>query len=425
MAKDLGFKYLPRIADQVLARLLKEAGAVQIRGPRWCGKTATAEQAAASSIYLQDPDQGANYLQLAEAKPSLLLEGPEPRLIDEWQMAPQLWDAVRFALDRGHGRGRFILTESSTPRKSEQPAHSGIGRIARMTMRTMSLFESGESNGAVSLSSLFDGNQDIGAIVDFDIEDIAYAICRGGWPEAVTEPNRNVALSMARNYIDELLDSDIEEMDGISRNKTWMRSILRSYARNVSSEASLSTIAADMQGEPPSRETVSNYVDALNRACVFEDLEAWVPRLRSKTSVRTSPTRHFCDPSLAATVLGATPKKLLTDFETFGLLFESMCIRDLRIYANALRGSVYHYRDKTGLEADAAIVLDDGRWALVEVKLGSSAIEEAAEHLKKLANKIDSDREGKASFLMVLTGTTTAYRRNDGIIVVPLASLAP
>lgn len=417
--------YLPRIADGVLARLLKEAGAVQIKGPRWCGKTATAEQAAASCVYLQDPDQGANYLQLAAAKPSLLLKGDEPRLIDEWQMAPQIWDAVRFALDREHGRGRFILTGSATPRKEGRPAHSGIGRIARMTMRTMSLFESGESSGEVSLSLLFEGNRDIGAIVNFDIEKIAHAVCRGGWPEAVTEPDRKIALSMARNYINQLLDSDIEEMDGIVRNKTWMRSILRSYARNVSSEAPLSTIAADMQGEPPSRETVAGYADALSRACVFDDLEAWTPRLRSKTAVRTSPTRHFCDPSLAAAVLGATPDGLLGDFNTFGLLFESMCIRDLRVYVDAIGGTVYHYRDKTGLEADAAIVLDDGRWALVEVKLGSGAVEDAAAHLKKLAGKIDTDYEGKASFLMVLTGTATAYLRDDGVVVAPLASLAP
>lgn len=230
---------------------------------------------------------------------------------------------------------------------------------------------------------------------------------------------------MARNYIAQLLDSDIEEMDGIKRNRAWMKSILRSYARNISSEASLATIAADMQGEPPSRETVSEYTDALNRAYIFDDLEAWTPRLRSKTAIRTSPTRHFCDPSLAAATLGATPGNLFSDFETFGLLFESMCIRDLRVYTDALGGSVYHYRDKTGLEADAAIVLNDGRWALVEVKLGSKAIDDAAAHLKKLAGKIDSSHEGEASLLLVLTGTSTAYRRDDGVIVAPLASLAP
>ena len=425
MATKQNNKYLPRVADQVLEGLLRISGAVQIKGPKWCGKTATAQQHAKSSIYLQDPDQSGTYLQLASAKPSLLLEGDEPRLIDEWQMAPQLWDAVRFAIDQGKGRGRFILTGSATPRKSEQPAHSGIGRIARMKMRTMSLFESKESSGEVSISSLFDGNCDIGAIVDFDIEDIAQAICRGGWPEAVIESNKKDALVMPQNYITQLLDSDIEEMDGINRNKTWMRSILRSYARNVSSEASLSTIVADMQSEAPSRETVSDYVDALNRACVLEDLEAWTPRLRSKTAIRTSPTRHFCDPSLAAAVLGATPEKLLTDFETFGLLFESMCIRDLRVYASAIGGYVYHYRDKTGLEADAVIVLNDGHWGLVEVKLGSGAIEKAAVHLKKLARKVDFSYEGEASFLMVVTGTQAAYCRDDGVIVAPLASLAP
>ena len=297
--------YLPRVADKVLARKLKSSGAVQIKGPKWCGKTATAEQAAASSIYMQDPDNGPSYIQLADSKPSLLLKGDEPRLIDEWQMAPQLWDAVRFAIDRGQGRGRFILTGSATPRASEMPAHSGVGRIARMNMRPMSLFESRESTGSVSLASLFDGNTDVADMVNFDIERIAYSLCRGGWPEAVIEPNHGVALSMAPDYISELLDSDIEEIDGLRRNKTWMTQIIRSYARNISTEASLATIAADMQGEPPSRNTVSEYVDALTRACVFEDLEAWAPRLRSKTAVRTSPTRHFCDPSLAVAALGA------------------------------------------------------------------------------------------------------------------------
>ena len=274
--------YLPRVADKVLARKLKSSGAVQIKGPKWCGKTATAEQAAASSIYMQDPDNGPSYIQLADSKPSLLLKGDEPRLIDEWQMAPQLWDAVRFAIDRGKGRGRFILTGSATPRASEMPAHSGVGRIARINMRPMSLFESRESTGSVSLASLFDGNTDVADMVDFDIERIVYSLCRGGWPEAVIEPNHGIALSMAPDYISELLDSDIDEIDGLRRNKTWMAQIIRSYARNISTEASLATIAADMQGEPPSRNTVSEYVDALTRACVFEDLEAWAPRLRSK-----------------------------------------------------------------------------------------------------------------------------------------------
>ena len=417
--------YLPRVADEVLTRKLKVAGAVQIQGPKWCGKTATAQQAAASAIYMQDPDNSADYLQLAFSKPSLLLEGDTPRLIDEWQMAPQLWDAVRYAIDREHGRGRFILTGSSTPRLSETPAHSGVGRFARITMRTMSLWEARESTGAVSLADLFAGRHNIGALVDFDIERIAFAICRGGWPEAVTEKDDASALEMAKEYVSLLLDTDIAQIDGINRNRTWAQAILRSYARNTASQATLVTIGKDLQSDSPTRNTVSDYVDALNRAFVFEDLPAWNPRLRSKTAVRTSPTRHFCDPSLAAVMLNATPKQLLTDFETFGLLFESLCVHDLRVYIDSLGGHVYHYRDKTGLEADAVLVLDDGRWALVEVKLGKQSINQAAEHLKKLAQRINTNHEGEPEFLLVLTGTQAAYRREDDVLVSPLAALKP
>ncbi len=419
-------QYLPRIADDMLTRKLRTAGAVHIVGPKWCGKTATARQRSASQVYLQDPDNGPALLALADAKPSAILAGEEPRLIDEWQMAPQLWDAVRFAIDNGSGRGRFILTGSATPRRTgEQPQHSGVGRISNMTMRPMSLYESGESSGAISLSSLFDGDLAVAGITNFDIERTAFALCRGGWPEAVIEQNQQNALDMASDYVSELLDADIEQMDGMRRNKTWMRSIMRSYARNTASEAPLTTIANDMQGEPPSIDTVADYVDALTRAYVIEDLAAWGPRLRSKTAVRTSPTRHFVDPSIAATMLKATPSKLLSDFETFGLLFESLCVRDLRIYADALQGQVRHYRDKTGLEADAVITLDDGRWALVEVKLGSRMIDQAAKHLLKLADRVDQQREGSPAFLLVLTGTATAYRREDGVLVAPLSMLAP
>lgn len=415
--------YLPRVIDSSLKKALKASGAVQIKGPKWCGKTATAEHHSASQVYLQDPDRRASLLALAETKPSLILEGDEPRLIDEWQEAPQLWDAVRFAVDHGKGKGRFILTGSSTPKV--KPAHSGVGRIAPLRMRTMSLYESQESNAAVSLSSLFEGNTDISGLADFDIQDISFAICRGGWPEAVLDPDEETALMQASNYVTELIESDIEAMDGIKRNATWMRSIMRSYARNISSEAALTTIAADMQGEPPSMATVAEYVDALARASVTEDLEAWSPRLRSKTAIRTSPTRHFTDPAIAAALLNASPALLLEDFNTFGLLFESMCVRDLRVYTEALRGNVFHYRDKTGLEADAVLSLHDGRWALVEVKMGHSKIDEAAEHLKKLASRIDTDHEGAPSFMMVLTATEAAYRREDGVVVVPLACLAP
>lgn len=413
--------YLPRVADMRLDDALRSSGAVHIKGPKWCGKTETGIHHTRSQIYLQDPDKSPALLAMADSKPSKLLIGDRPRLIDEWQMAPQLWDAVRFAVDREKVRGGYVLTDSSTPKI--RPAHTGVGRIAPLEMSTMSLLETGESTGAVSLLSLFEGTLDIAQVAGLDVDDYARVICRGGWPEAVVSESRGDAGRMARDYVCELLDSNINEMDGIRRNRTWMRQIMRSYARNVSGQASLSTIAADMQGEPPSAPTLSEYVDALSRAFVLNDLSAWNPRLRSKTAVRTSPTRHFSDPSIAAAVLAATPRGLLDDFETFGLLFESLCIHDLRVYASALGGSLYHYRDKTGLEADAVVVLDDGRWALVEVKMGQSRIDEGAAHLLKLAERIDQTREGRPSFLMVLTSTACAYRRKDGAVVVPLACL--
>ena len=413
--------YLPRVADMRLDDALRSSGAVHIKGPKWCGKTETGIHHTRSQVYLQDPDKSPALLAMADSKPSELLIGDKPRLIDEWQMAPQLWDAVRFAVDREKVRGGYVLTGSSTPKI--RPAHTGVGRIAPLEMSTMSLLETGESTGAVSLLSLFEGTLDIAQVAGLDVDDYARVICRGGWPEAVVSESRGDAGRMARDYVLELLDSNINEMDGIRRNRTWMRQIMRSYARNVSGQASLSTIAADMQGEPPSAPTLSEYVDALSRAFVLNDLSAWNPRLRSKTAVRTSPTRHFSDPSIAAAVLAATPRGLLDDFETFGLLFESLCIHDLRVYASALGGSLYHYRDKTGLEADAVVVLDDGRWALVEVKMGQSRIDEGAAHLLKLAERIDQTREGHPSFLMVLTSTGCAYRRKDGVVVVPLACL--
>ena len=413
--------YLPRVADMRLDDALRSSGAVHIKGPKWCGKTETGIHHTRSQVYLQDPDKSPALLAMADSKPSELLIGDKPRLVDEWQMAPQLWDAVRFAVDREKVRGGYVLTGSSTPKI--RPAHTGVGRIAPLEMSTMSLLETGESTGAVSLLSLFEGTLDIAQVAGLDVDDYARVICRGGWPEAVVSESRGDAGGMARDYVLELLDSNINEMDGIRRNRTWMRQIMRSYARNVSGQASLSTIAADMQGEPPSAPTLSEYVDALSRAFVLNDLSAWNPRLRSKTAVRTSPTRHFSDPSIAAAVLAATPRGLLDDFETFGLLFESLCIHDLRVYASALGGSLYHYRDKTGLEADAVVVLDDGRWALVEVKMGQSRIDEGASQLLKLAERIDQTREGRPSFLMVLTSTACAYRRKDGVVVVPLACL--
>ncbi|RAX24568.1 MULTISPECIES: ATP-binding protein [unclassified Actinomyces] len=416
-------RYLPRLADDLLGEALAISGAVQVRGPKWCGKTATSLQQAGSVIYLQDPDRSRSYLALADAKPSALLEGETPRLIDEWQMAPQLWDAIRFAVDRRGEPGQFILTGSSTP--TVQGMHSGVGRIASLVMRTMTLFESEESAGQVSLKALFDGETEIAGVATLDVEDMARVLCRGGWPAAVTAGAAVPAGRLARNYVEGLVDSDVARMDGVTRNATRMRALMRAYARHVSTQASQATIAADLAVDEASMapNTVSDYLDALSRAYVIEDLPAWNPALRSKTAIRTSPTRHFVDPSIGAAVMRWTPADLLRDFETFGLQFESLCVRDLRVYAEANDGTLFHYRDKTGLEADAVIVLADGRWAPVEVKLGSAQLDDAAAHLRRLRDRVDLDRMGEPSFLAVITAGATAYRRDDGVFVIPLACL--
>ncbi len=417
--------YLPRIADARLARALAESGAVQIKGPKWCGKTATALQQAGSVMYLQDPDYSASYLALAEAKPSKLLEGEVPRLIDEWQMAPRLWDAVRFAVDRRGEPGQFILTGSSTP--TVTPAHSGVGRITSLVMRPMTLHESRESSGDVSLGDLFsDPGEGIGGISTLDVEDLAHVLCRGGWPAGIASAHDQGA-RLAQAYVDGLIESDISRVDGVNRNATRMRALMRSYARHVSTQASQATIAADLavNDEAMSPNTVSDYLDALARAYITDEVEAWNPALRSKTVVRTSPTRHFVDPSVGTALMRANPADLLRDMEAYGLLFESLCVRDLRVYAEAIDGTLLHYRDKTGLEADAVLVLADGSWAPIEIKLGERQVDEAAANLNKLANRVDSARMGAPSFLAVVTGGRAAYRRPDGVYVIPLACLRP
>nr|WP_227658954.1 MULTISPECIES: DUF4143 domain-containing protein [unclassified Corynebacterium] len=408
-----------------MARALVESGAVQIKGPKWCGKTATALQQAGSVMYLQDPDYSASYLALAEAKPSKLLEGEVPRLIDEWQMAPRLWDAVRFAVDRRGEPGQFILTGSSTP--TVTPAHSGVGRITSLVMRPMTLYESRESSGDVSLGDLFSNpGENIGSISTLDVEDLAHVLCRGGWPAGVASAQDRGA-RLAHAYVDGLIESDISRVDGVNRNATRMRALMRSYARHVSTQASQATIAADLAAndEAMSPNTVSDYLDALARAYITDEVEAWNPALRSKTVVRTSPTRHFVDPSVGTALMRANPADLLRDMEVYGLLFESLCVRDLRVYAEAIDGTLLHYRDKTGLEADAVLVLADGRWAPIEIKLGERQVDEAAANLNKLANRVDSARMGAPSFLAVVTGGRAAYRRPDGVYVIPLACLRP
>lgn len=419
-------EYRPRIVDAELKAALRTSGAVQIKGPKWCGKTASAGQQAASVVYMQDPDQAATNIEMARIKPSLLLEGETPRLIDEWQMAPQLWDAVRFAVDqRGGAPGQFILTGSTVP--GEETMHSGVGRIARLVMRPMTLSESGESNRAVSLAALASGAGIDAATSKTDVEELAHIVCRGGWPAAVVRMEGQASLRVAREYVAGLLDSDVTRIDGVNRNAGRMRALMRSYARNTGTQASNSVIAADMaQADSAlSPNTLADYLDALRRVFVLDDLEAWNPALRSKTAVRTSPTRHFVDPSIAAALLGAGPEALLGDMETFGFLFESMCVRDLRVYAQAHGAEVYHYRDKTGLEADAVVVWPDGRWGIVEIKLGQHRADEAAANLLKLAARVDQGKLGAPSFALVLTGGNLAYTREDGVHVVPIACLAP
>lgn len=420
MAKE----YLPRIADELLKRRLSVSGAVLIEGPKWCGKTRTAKEISKSQLYMQDPDKRVSYLKAADTKPSLLLKGDVPRLLDEWQMAPVLWDAVRYEVDMRGISGQFILTGSAVP-KDDETFHTGTGRISRLKMRTMSLFESNESNGTVSLKELFDGKTDIDNFSELTIEDIAYAITRGGWPISIGEEEK-IALRHAIDYVEAIINTDISRVDNISRSPVRARVLLRSLARNISTLASIPTIRNDIamgDDESLSDKTVGEYLNALDRIFVTENLPAWNPALRSKTAIRTSPKRQFTDPSIATAVMRLTPERLLEDFEYFGFLFESLCDRDMRIYAEANDGEIFHYRDKSGLEADAVIVLADGRWAAVEVKLGSKEIEEAAKHLLTLKRKVNTDKMREPSFLMILTGTEIAYQRSDGVFVVPIGCL--
>lgn len=416
-------KYLPRISDRILHTKLESSGAVLVEGAKWCGKTTTAHQASHSAIYLQDPDNAASYRAMADTKPSLLLKGDKPRLLDEWQTIPVLWDAVRYDVDRSGDVGQYILTGSAVP-KDNQTEHTGTGRISRMTMRTMSLFESLESNGSVSLASLFAGSQDIEGMSTLSIEKIAYAICRGGWPSSIKMKN-TAALQVATNYVESVINMDVSRVDDVEKNPERVRLLMRSLARNIATLTTGQTILADIEATDMSisDKTLAVYLNALRRIFVIEDVPAWQPSLRSKTAIRTSSKRCFVDPSIATAVLRANPDSILEDFELFGFLFESLCIRDMRIYADANDGDVFHYRDQSGLEADMIVRLRNGKWGAVEVKLGSKQIEDAAKNLIELKNKINSDKMGAPSFLMVLTGGEYAYTREDGVLVVPIGCL--
>lgn len=420
-------EYKHRIADGILEKKLRSKGAVLIEGPKWCGKTTTAEQQARSILYMDNPASFESNLQMAEIDPGILLEGDTPRLVDEWQLAPKLWDTVRFEVDHRHQVGQFILTGSAVPSDEESMKHSGTGRFSWLTMRPMSLYESGESNGKVSLSHLFESCENIVATNSLRIDDIAFLICRGGWPFACSLQG-DAALAQAFDYVDAVIKKDVSRVDGTNRNITTTRLLMRSYARNQGSQATIGTIVADMMTNDENEigiKTAGSYLDALRKIFVIEDSEAWNPNLRSKTAIRTANTRYFIDPSIGTAVLGLGPKDLINDLNTMGLFFETLCVRDLRIFADALDGQVFHYRDKSGLECDAVIHLRNGRYGLVEIKLGGDRlINEGASNLLALVDKINTDKMKEPSFLMVLTGTGDfAYRRKDGVYVVPIGCL--
>ena len=420
-------EYKNRIADEILAKKLKGKGAVLIQGPKWCGKTTTAEQISKSKLYMTKPDEKEQNLTMADINPSLLLQGDAPRLIDEWQVSPKLWDAVRYEIDHRNAEGQFILTGSSVPAKMNEVTHSGTGRFAWLLMRPMSLYESGESTGQVSLKDLFDETKKIEGTNKLDLEKIAYLVCRGGWPRAIFM-EEEIALEQAYDYYDAVVNRDISETDGISRNPERVKNLMRSYARNMGTQASNDTLRNDMVANDSTSldtDTVLSYINALKKIFVIEESPAWNPNLRSKTAVRTSDTRYFIDPSIAVASLGIGPKDLINDLNTFGLLFETLCIRDLRVYAESIKGNVYHYRDAMNLECDAVIHLRDGSYGLIEIKLGGdNLINEGVETLKKLETRIDTTKMKKPSFLLVLTAIGQyAYKREDGVYVIPIGCL--
>ncbi len=426
-------EYLGRIADRLLKLRLEAFGAVQIKGPKWCGKTTTAVMHAKSVIKMQNPDTREGYLATARTKPSILLKGETPRLIDEWQVAPMLWDAVRNEVDERRLKGQFILT-GSTVVDNDEIMHSGTGRISQMPMYTMSLWESKESNGKISLRELFDNKSiDIDGIQsNLSVENLIFAACRGGWPASLDDMSNDAKLLIAKDYLNIICDEDISRVDKTRRNPALARLIMRSYARNICTLAKKTSMLADVsvEMEGVTIKTFDDYVEALERLFVIEDIEAWSPAIRPATVIRSGKKRCFTDPSIAVAAMGASPASLEMDLKTFGFIYECMCLRDLRIYSQALGGRLSYYHDRYGLEADAVLHLDDGRYALVECKLGSRDIEEGANHLLTLKNLIiEKNKTEKQAplripdLLMVLTGGEMAYTRADGVKVVPLSCL--
>ena len=420
-------RYRKRIADDILIRKLEGKGAVLIEGPKWCGKATTAEQLAASILYMDNPEKKEQNIAMSELNPKRLLKGATPRLIDEWQLAPKLWDAIRFEVDHRGELGQFVLTGSAVPADTREITHSGTGRFTWLTMRPMSLYESGDSTGEVRLKDLFSGAAEIDGASNLSIDRLAFLVCRGGWPQAV-DMQDEIALDQAMDYYDAVVHSDINRADNVQKNPERVKRLMRSYARNQGGQVPNTVLAQDIAANdetPISEETVASYVSALRKIFVVEDMPAWNPNLRSKTAIRSSDTRYYIDPSIAAAALGIGPNDLINDLNTFGFLFETLCIRDLRVFADALNGEVYHYRDKDGLECDAVVHLRNGNYGLIEIKLGGDRlIEEGAKSLKSMEAKIDTDKMNTPSFLMVLTGTGDyAYRRQDGVYVVPIGCL--
>lgn len=422
-------EYKKRIADQILADKLEAMGAVLIEGPKYCGKTTLASQQAKSILYMADPDTKSQNLAMAQTNIKRLLQGETPRLIDEWQLAPQFWDAVRNEVDKRDEDGQFMLTGSAVPPKQDGIFHSGTGRMSWLKLRTMSLWESGDSSGDVSLGALFHNANDVDGESGINIDQLAFLTCRGGWPKATLKKSKKAALLQAKEYFEAVCRFDISRVDDVERDPELTKRLMRSYSRNQGSQASASTILADIkvnESDELSENTIYSYIKALKKIFVIEDSLAWNPNLRSKTAIRTSDTRYFIDPSIATAALGLGPEDLINDLNTFGLFFETLCVRDLRVYADALGGTVYHYRDKSSLECDAVVHLENGSYGLIEIKLGGDVlINEGAKNLQVLANKLDTTKMKKPSFLMVLTGVGDyAYRRpEDGVLVVPIGCL--
>ena len=422
--------YKNRVFDKMLAEELSVVDAILIEGAKWCGKTTTAEKAAKSAFYMDALGKKEENRILARTAPERIISGDTPRLIDEWQLAPSLWDAVRYQVDHMSGRGKYILTGSSVPADMDDVHHSGAGRFAWLRMRPMSLWESGDSSGAVSLGELFSGADPSGKVPNvIPLDKMAYLACRGGWP-GISSLYSEAALDLPFSYLDAVVKSDISRIDGVERNEFTARRILRSYARLQGTQSTAAAIRSDLANNEPktfSEATVNSYINALKKLFAIEDMPAWSPNLRSKTPIRTSDTRYFTDPSIAAAALGVGPEDLMNDLRTFGFIFEAMAVRDLRVYVGSMRGEVLHYKDANGLECDAVVHLRNGRYGLVEIKLGGmELIEKGAATLRKLASRIDATNMKAPSFLMVLTATgDVAYRREDGVLVSPLSALKP